>query len=96
MGHINISNHACIYHPVSKELHTCLSHILLCTYCIYPYVTLSLCNHVVIIYYQFQENYTLACEALTMVAHNLDFGEVKVSAGMHAGPNGQLTASVSA
>ena len=28
--------------------------------------------------HQFQENYDLACEALTMVAHNLDFGEVKV------------------
>ena len=28
--------------------------------------------------HEFQNNYNLACEALTMVAHNLDFGEVKV------------------
>ena len=28
--------------------------------------------------HQFQDNFNLACEALTMVAHNLDFGEVKV------------------
>lgn len=44
---------------------------------------------------QFEDNYRQAGVALTTVARNLDFGEVNLALGLHAGPAGMLSMSVS-
>ena len=44
---------------------------------------------------QFEDNYRQAGAALTTVARNLDFAEVNLALGLHAGPAGLLSMSVS-
>ncbi len=43
---------------------------------------------------QFEEDYGRACLALTTVARNLDFGELNLALGLHAGPAGLLSMAV--
>lgn len=44
---------------------------------------------------QFEANYRAAGLALTTVARNLDFAEVHLALGLHAGPAGMLSVSAS-